>query len=264
MARHAVLLTDFGLQDPYVGQMKGALLCHDPEARVIDLCHQVEPFNILQAGFFLASSRSHFPEGAVFLCVVDPGVGGDRRILLLEKFRQFFLAPDNGLLTMLLQQPGPGLIRDVTSGWQRSASATFHGRDLFAPLAALLLNGMPPSELGEEVSPDSLTQLPGAEPVSQGEHGVEATVLHVDRFGNCLLNLESEAWASRMFKAGKPALTAPVAAGLHPVLTYERLEQGEVGILQGSQGYLELAMNREPADLALGLASGATVAIRFE
>jgi len=263
MARHAVLLTDFGLRDPYVGQMKGKLLTHAPEARIVDLCHQVEPFNILQAGFFLASSRGWYPEGTVFVCVVDPGVGGDRRIVLLEKFKQYFLAPDNGLLTFVLHHSGPSRARDVTPPWRREASATFHGRDLFAPLAAKLVNDTPPWQLGEEVNPHSLARIPGTEPTRENET-VSAMILHVDRFGNCILNLETAEWGPVLFKANTPSLSAPESVPLNPVLTYERLAEGELGVIKGSQGYLELAMNQESAAARHGLKPGDSLTIHLE
>jgi len=263
MPQHAVLLTDFGFADPYVGQMKGALAMGAPDACQIDLCHQVEPFNILQAAFFLDSSRQYFPEGSVFVAVVDPGVGGDRRIVLLEKYRQFFLAPDNGLLTFVMQHGGASRVRDVTPPWRREASATFHGRDIFAPLAAKLLTGTPPERLGEEVNPHALVRLPGAEPVHEGT-AITAMVLHVDRFGNCLLNLQSDAYANMILKAKEPQLTAPVETPLHPVFTYEKLEKGQLGVLKGSQGCLELAMFLDSAAAVLGLKPGDPVALSLE
>jgi len=263
MPRHVVLLTDFGLADPYVGQMKGALTSRAPDASIIDLSHQVEPYDILQAGFYLAASHAHFPPGAIFVSVVDPGVGGDRRILLLEKFHQFFLAPDNGLLSLLMHQGGPSILRDATPAWRGQASATFHGRDLFAPLAARLALGEGPDALGEKMNPHALVRLPGSEPV-RTEDGIEAMVLHVDRFGNCILNLDSETWEPVLFKARNPVLAGPGEIRLHPVLTYERLEKDQLGVIKGSQGYLELAMNREPADKALGLRPGHTLRILLE
>lgn len=263
MPRHAALLTDFGLSDPYAGQMKGALLRQCPDAIIVDLCHQVEPFNILQAGFFLAASQKHFPDGAVFVSVVDPGVGGNRRIVLLEKFSQYFLAPDNGLLTFVMQKTGPSQVRDVTPAWRGKASATFHGRDLFAPLAARILSGTASRELGSEMNPHSLVRLPGAEPVPT-QDGVDAVVLHVDRFGNCLLNLDAATWESEFFKGKHPTLVSPRELPLHPVLTYERLEAGQIGVIKGSQGYLELAMNQDSAASALNLVSGTAISIRIE
>ena len=265
MPRTIVLLTDFGLSDAYVGQMKGVIHSHAPGAAIVDLCHQVEPFNILQAGFFLAASHPHFPGGAVFVSVVDPGVGGDRRIVLLEKHGQFFLAPDNGLLTFLLQQSGPSLSRDVTPARSGDASATFHGRDIFAPLAARLAGGAPSTQIGEECELESLVRLPEAEPMPTPE-GVSATVLHVDRFGNCLLNLENEAWGGRIFQCQRLAITVSGASprSLCPAYTYERLERGQLGVIKGSQGFLELAMNRKSAAAELNLTPGGAVSVRLD
>ncbi|MFP5222656.1 MAG: S-adenosyl-l-methionine hydroxide adenosyltransferase family protein [Acidobacteriota bacterium] len=263
MPRDIVLLTDFGLADPYVGQVKGALLRHAPQARVLDLCHQVEPFNILQAAFFLGVSRQWFPEGTVFVSVVDPGVGGDRRVILLEKHQQYFLAPDNGLLSFVMQHGGASRVRDVTPAWRRDASATFHGRDVFVPLAARLAGDAQAYELGDEVNPHSLARLPGAEPLRNGDV-IEATVLHVDRFGNCLTNLDVAGWGPVLFKSKTPSLMVPSVQDLHPVITYEKLAPGELGIIKGSQGYLELAANQRSAAALLGLSSGSNVVITLE
>lgn len=263
MPRDIVLLTDFGLADPYVGQMKGALMRHAPQARILDLCHQVEPFNILQAAFFLGVSRQWFPEGSVFVTVVDPGVGGDRRIILVEKHQQFFLAPDNGLVSFVMQRGGASRVRDVTPAWRRDASATFHGRDIFAPLAARLACDVSPTELGDEVNPHSLARLPGVEPARAGER-IEATVLHVDRFGNCITNLDVASWTPVLFKSRTPSLVAPAVRELFPVVTYEKLAPGELGLIKGSQGYLELAVNQQSAAALLGLSCGAGVTISLE
>lgn len=263
MPRDIVLLTDFGLADPYVGQLKGALLRHAPHARILDLCHQVEPFNILQAAFFLGVSRQWFPEDSVFVSVVDPGVGGDRRIILMEKHGQFFLAPDNGLVSFVMQRGGASRVRDVTPAWRRDASATFHGRDIFAPLAARLAGDASPSELGDEVNPHSLARLLGVEPTRAGER-IEATVLHVDRFGNCITNLDVASWTPVLFKSRTPSLVVPAVRELFPVVTYEKLAPGELGLIKGSQGYLELAVNQQSAAALLGLSSGAGVTISLE
>lgn len=262
MGAPVVLLTDFGLQDPYVGQMKGALLTHAPGAVMVDLCHQVRPFDVLQASFFLESSRRHFPDGAVFVCVVDPGVGGDRRIVLLEKFGQFFLAPDNGLLSLTLSKGAPSRVRDVTPAWRRDASATFHGRDIFAPLAARLLLGEAPAALGQETSPHGLARLPGIEPEIDGDtlHGA---VLHVDRFGNCILNLDTARFETRFFKTHAPELSAPSSLPVHPSATYERLPGDALGVIKGSQGFLELAMNRRSAAEHLKLQPGSPLSFNL-
>jgi S-adenosyl-L-methionine hydrolase (adenosine-forming) len=263
MARMVALLTDFGLHDPYVGQMKGMIQTHAPGTVIVDVCHHVEPFNIVQAGFFLAASQAYFPEETIFAAVVDPGVGGDRRIVLVEKFRQFFLAPDNGLLTLLMHKGGLTRARDVTPPWRREASATFHGRDLFAPLAAKLACCAEIDGLGEEINPHSLTLLPGAQPGLVGDT-LTAMVLNVDHFGNCVLNLESQEWGNTLAKAQGLAIIAPASAPVRPAFTYELLEPGEVGLIKGSQGYLELALKQASAAQELSLSLGMSVTLRLD
>lgn len=260
MSGPVVLLTDFGLADPYVGQLKGALASNAPGAAVIDLTHQVEPFNTLQGAFFLAASRRHFPTGSIFVCVVDPGVGGERRIVLFEKHGQFFLAPDNGLLSLVAGQPGPARARDVTPPWRRETSATFHGRDLLAPLAARLAHGESTASLGTEIKPQSLMRLHVADPVLAGEE-ITASILHVDRFGNAITNLDIERFGQSVFKARGAYLSAPRESPLYAVVTYEKLSEGLVGVIKGSQGYLELAMNKAPAAKILDLSPGMAVTI---
>jgi len=257
-----VLLTDFGLSEPYVGQMKGAVISRAPGIRIVDLCHNVAPYNIAQAGFFLATSRAYFPEGAVFAAVVDPGVGTGRRIVLLEARGQYFLAPDNGLLAPLLREGESARVWDVTPARASDASATFHGRDIFAPLAARLASGVLPEELGNEISLSGLVRLPSIEPV-RTRGGVRAMALHVDRFGNCVLNLPCAAWAGPLLEGIRLRLISPVERRLVPVATYDDIEAGSVGILKGSQGHLELAVRRGSAAAELGIAPGDAVVIDF-
>lgn len=311
MPRHIALLTDFGLVDPYVGQMKGALLRHAPDAVLVDISHQVRPCDILQAGFFLAASHASFPRDTIFVAVVDPGVGSDRRIVLAEWGERCVLAPDNGLLTQLLLGVDNVVTRDVTpasignaaggavhgghfpAAGGSAASATFHGRDVFAPLAARLANGEAPSVLGPCIAPGSLVRLAAAQPVLDGVR-LTATVLHVDRFGNCLLNLNVRIWGGRLAACQGLALaktaallgsfvnsaqwsreipgqpegkTAPpneppsVGSPLRSVATYAQLAPGELGLLAGSQGCMELAMNQASAAAALNVSPGDKVGI---
>lgn len=277
------LLTDFGLDDPYVGQMKGVLAALAPRARVVDLSHGVEPYHVAQAGFFARASALHFPAGTVFVCVVDPGVGSERRVVLLAWRERFFLAPNNGLLSLLLAEPtvpvglssSPDAAAMVASTGRVTAfdvtppappaSATFHGRDLFAPLAARLANGEEPPALGWEIDPAGLAQAMWAAPREE-DGRIVASVLHADRFGNLVLNLAVDAWAERLPVGVR--LSAQAGAGravgfgtggpsrlrARRVTHYAQLAPGELGLLAGSQGYLELAMNRASAreTLALG------------
>ena len=213
MSRHVVLLTDFGLLDPYVGQMKGALARHAPDAPVIDLCHAVEPGNAAQAGFMLRASLEHFPEASVFACVVDPGVGTSRSVLIARAKGRFVLAPDNGLLAPLLDAAPEAAVLAADISLFPTASATFHGRDIFAPLAARLARGALPETLGRPV--DASTLVRPAHPRAAFADGrIDAQVAHVDRFGNCLLNMEEWYWLPRLLRAGRMSLPGGVPVRL--------------------------------------------------
>ncbi|MGE4297475.1 MAG: S-adenosyl-l-methionine hydroxide adenosyltransferase family protein [Desulfovibrionaceae bacterium] len=274
MANVIALLTDFGLKDPYVGQMKGTLMRHAPDSPLVDICHEVEPFSTVQAGFFLQASSPHFPRGTVFVAVVDPGVGTPRRIVCLDAFGRLFLAPDNGLLGLVLaacaHAPTGKYARafDLTPRQRGEAvpgcSATFHGRDLFAPLAARLSQGEPPESLGSEIPLDSLARPAWSEPLPQAD-GVGGTVLHVDRFGNTVLNLAVEPYLDQMRqwagKKGELALEAGSRCVVRLATTYEDIPMGEVGLLAGSQGFLELAMRMDSAAALLQLDEGDAVAL---
>jgi S-adenosylmethionine hydrolase len=251
------LLTDFGLSDPYVAQIKAVLASRAPSALVLDVSHGVAPFNLIQAGFFLAASAPHFPAGTVFVTVVDPGVGSERRIVLLEAGGQLFLAPDNGLLGLVLERPGERRAFDLTPAAPPGVT-TFHGRDVFAPLAAALAHGASPDSLGPEVPVAELVVAAWSRPQLKGRV-LLANVLHPDRFGNCILNLALEPWAETL--AAWPALRLdhPRPAPLTFCRLYGRIPAKTVGLLPGSQGYLELAMNRASAAAHLGLQSGALV-----
>ena len=258
--RSVVLLSDFGLTDPYVGQMRGTIARLAPEVQILDLTHGVTPFNLPQAGYFLAASAPHFPEDAVFVAVVDPGVGTDRRIVAAERRRQIFLAPDNGLLDLVLQGAEPLRVFDLTPDaiTLGRASATFQGRDVFAPLAARLALGEPPSDLGTAMDPAGLVRSSWGRPVSENG-GVEAQVLHVDRFGNCVLNLRQDF----ALPSGEARLVTPQARPLRRVRTYADLAEGQVGLLLGSQGFLELAQFMGSAADLLGLEPGASVRLAW-
>ena len=250
MSHVIVLLTDFGLHDAYVGQMKGALLCGAPGACVVDLCHEVVPQDIAQAAFLLRASYRHFPAASVFVAVVDPGVGSGRDILLARQGDRYFLAPDNGLLTFLLDEP--------TSWWRAThsfpdASRTFHGRDIFAPLAARLAAGESPEVLGTPMSGEKIVHLNA--PWALERDGVlNCRILHVDRFGNCLLNLP----ADFSLRPGRTWRTEK-SREVREVLTYSNLAPGLVGLLPGSQGVLELAVNGGSCASALQLSPGSAI-----
>ena len=261
------LLTDFGLADPYVAQMKGAILSRLPGATIVDVSHEVPPFALSTAALFLDASRGHFAPGTVFVCVVDPGVGTARRIIALAKDGQTILAPDNGLAGLVLAAPGPARAHDLSAHAEAAGvSATFHGRDVFTPLAAALASGTPPEDLGPEVDTQSLKRLPWASPQwADDAKRVRAAVLHVDRFGNAITNLPVDvldtlaAWRGLALipSPGANAPTTPLAI----VRSYAALPQRAAGLLAGSQGRLEIAMNQAHAARALGLEPGSALTL---
>lgn len=261
--RPIALLTDFGLTDPYVGQMHAALMRLAPGAPLIDISHQVEPFGTAQAAFFLAASAPYFPRDTVFVCVVDPRVGTSRRLLGAQAGSQSFLAPDGGLLDLLLDTPGlPEAhivdLSDAASDY--GLSATFHGRDVFAPLAARLSGGEALETLGPPLSREAVMRQTWAKP--QAEDGaVLAHVLHVDHFGNCVLSLRQ----GFLFADAVAGLS--LAPGeklpLRRVRAYAELGPGEPGLLLGSQGFYELAAYQDSVAMRLTLSPGDPVRILY-
>lgn len=241
------LLTDFGRTDPYVAQMRAVLLAAAPGVPLLDVSHEVAPGDVWQAGFFLAATLPWLPPGSVVCAVVDPGVGTQRRVLLVETASRRILAPDNGLLTLVFGRAEGCRILDATPRYV-PASATFHGRDVFAPLAARLAMGEEARDVATVLDGAAPVLLEGLEPVRERGR-VAARVLSVDRFGNCVLNLDLGRFGDMPQGV---ALVAPVGQGLAPSRTYGEIPSGAVGILAGSQGYLELAVNGGSAAALLG------------
>lgn len=250
------LLTDFGLWDTYVGVMKGVLARHHPRARAVDLTHAVPPQDVRAAALHLASAWSWFPRGSVHVCVVDPGVGSGRRILVGEQDGHAFLAPDNGLLSGVLSPCATLYALDLAALGLGPVSRTFHGRDVFMPAAARLLRGRAPRDLGASVQ-DAL-RLEWPRPQRDGT-GWRAAVVHADRFGNlrtCLTSAElaPERAAGWSAQVGGRSL----AAGG----TYADVEPGQALTLLDSSGYWELAVRDGSARERLGLEPGAEVRFR--
>lgn len=251
MLNAIVLLTDFGLADPYVGQMKGAILCLAPAVPCVDLCHNVQPHNVAHASFILQSSLQHFPRRSAFLCVVDPGVGTARKLLLARNDGRFFLAPDNGLLSFLC---------DLDTDWwvlhkpHAPHSSTFHGRDILAPAAARLAGGKLPEDLGVRCDPRHIEHVSSPPPLVDSDH-LSCTVLHVDRFGNCLLDLPPQSLPD------SHAAWTLNGRTVTPVKTYADLQPGRIGLLVGSQGVMELTMNQAALAQELRLTPGDAVTL---
>ena len=268
-----VLTTDFGLSDPYVGMMKGVILRINPRATVVDLTHQVQPQNIRQASFILGCSHDFFPRGAIHVVVVDPGVGTERAAVLLETPQARFLGPDNGVLSHVLRDHLPqapveprrvavpascAAFRLANSQyWLQPVSSTFHGRDVFAPVAAHLSLGVPSPSVGEPM--EDLLYLPTPQPKGEGAT-LRGEVIYVDHFGNLVTNITASALAP-----GK-ATHIEIKGRRIPGLS-RTFHDGSEGLddvvlaLVGSHGFLEIAVRDGNAAVTLGAAAGEEVSV---
>ena len=262
MARVITLLTDFGIASTYPAQMKGVILERCPEAVVVDLSHEVPRHDVRTAAFMLASAVGAFPRGTVHAAVVDPQVGSARRVLVAERDGQTFLAPDNGLLSVVLgDETSPAQIISVEnrSYFRTEVSSTFHGRDIFAPVAAALASGVTPGDLGPAV--ESIQRL--SIPASQRDgSAVRGEVLYVDPFGNLVTNVAAAEFA-RVDPAG---VTVLVLGAVIPGLSraYSDVPAGALLAYIGSAGFLEVAVNRQSAASRLGARVGTPVRVRLE
>ena len=253
------LITDFGLSDHYVGAMKGVILGISPDAQIVDISHSVGAYEIGEAAFVLAQAWRCFPKKTVHVVVVDPGVGTARRPILAEAGGHYFVAPDNGVLGMIYarEEHKVRLIENARL-FRRPVSQTFHGRDIFAPVAAQVAGGVAPARVGKLIR-DYLR--PGfATPERTGKHFWTGMILKIDHFGNVITNFRA---------ADFPAVAAgafEIHLGPHVVTRlarhYAECGPGELFAIEGSSGYLEISMSQAPAAKALGCAAGAPVELR--
>jgi len=250
------LITDFGTRDGYVGEMKGALLERCPIAVLVDVTHDVDPGDVEGAAWVLARVWERFPAGTVHFVVVDPGVGGDRRAVAVEHAGRWFVGPDNGLISEAIPRD-PSEVRaiDADSLGLAPASATFHGRDLFAPAAAWLASGGSSDRVGQPLDPSELVRLDLPEPERHGA-AVRGRVAHVDRFGNLITDIPS-AWVS------PTALVEMAGEEVFGLRThYEAADAGELLALIGSGGTLEIAVRNGNAAERLSAGRGDRVSVR--
>ncbi len=250
------LLTDFGLQDTYVGQMKGVMLSINPALRVVDLTHYVPRHNVAAGAFILSTAYRSFPLGTIFVAVVDPGVGGSRRPVLIATEEYYFVGPDNGLFTLIVLEAGPGRWKvwhlDEPRWWRSSVSRTFHGRDIFAPVAAWLSTGIAPDRMGKPISDPVLLDLPLPHTLADGS--VVGQVIHVDSFGNLITNLRPPEGPASVEIEGR------VLGRLRS--SYSEVDVGQPLALVGSAGFIEIAVREGDAARYFQLSVGAKVVVR--
>lgn len=243
------LLSDFGLSDSYVAAMKGGIIGLCPRARLVDVTHLVAPQAVCSAGYLLASCYRDFPPGTIHLAVVDPGVGSARRALAVRAGGYLFVGPDNGILTLVLEREPAWEARALTHPElpHRPLSATFHGRDLFAPAAARLASGWPFEELGPAVTPIR----PDWYRAVMDHDELRGRIIHFDHFGNAVSNIGAEQLAGCEGRCEVRLASSGKRLPLHR--TYAEVPVGQPLALIGSSGYLELAINRGSARQALQL-----------
>jgi len=273
MSSIITLTTDFGYDDAYVAAVKGAILNINPEASIVDVSHSIRPQDILQAAFILNAAYRYFPKQTVHLAIVDPGVGSERRGIILKTPSAIFVAPDNGILTHIIDDVFPNVVAQFTGQsllnqptteivfkkgleaaaitdprfWRHPVSPTFHGRDIFAPVAAGLSLGISPYEFGEKIS--SLHVLPIAKPSLDPDGNLVGQVLHVDRFGNLITNIRTNNLP------GKDVMIEVAGQRIQGISDYYVQKEGVMAVV-GSSGYLEISLREGSACDFLGIGVG--------
>lgn len=266
MARNSIvtLTTDFGLQDHFVGTMKGVMIDINPEVKFVDISHAVQPFDVFDAALTIAQAYSYFPTSTVHLVIVDPGVGTARRPIVVSTEKYLFVAPDNGVLSLIYDREPRLSVRTITADhyFLQPLSNTFHGRDIFSPIAAFLSKGVDPARMGEEVNDYVRFSAPKPKPAGNGLCGV---VLKVDRFGNLITNITPQD-APGLFQSEPKAFK--ITVGKREITqirsAYADGAPGEVFAILGSMGFLEIAANRGVASKLVDANKGTDVNVAME
>jgi S-adenosylmethionine hydrolase len=253
--RIITLLSDFGLKDVYVGVMKGIIATINPDAHLIDLTHQINPQDIVGGRFSLMNAYPHFPKSTVHLAVVDPGVGSKRRGVAIQVAGGYLVGPDNGLFSGILSFFPPLIAVSLTNKqywYKENPSYTFHGRDIFAAVAAHLSQGIPIQILGDVIDPESLLRL-SIPDLEINPEGIKGSIQYIDYFGNLITNIPQSALTSKNWtiKVGELIIS--------PDETYSNVPLGELVAVVGSQGWVEIAVNGGSAQSKLGLGVGDSI-----
>ncbi len=259
------LLTDFGIQDEYVGLMKGVILSVNPDASIIDLTHNIAPQDLVSAAYLIKSSHRYFPKSTVHVVVVDPGVGSDRAIIAVNMMGQTFIAPDNGVLSLVIEEGTVDNIVKVDNSdyFLDSISRTFHGRDIFAPVAAHISKGVEINNLGTKTNKDSIERIDIKKPRISDNGSLVGAVVSVDHFGNLITNIDSGfletyckdgVFENLEIKIGKGRIQG-ISESYSSAVT-----QTPLAII-GSKGYLEISLNMGSAQVYFDAQKGDSVHI---
>jgi hypothetical protein len=257
------LTTDFGSADHYVGAVKGAILSVAPQAVIVDITHDVPAHDVREAAWVLRNAIASFPKQTVHVAVVDPGVGSARRPILASTENHHFIGPDNGIFSWVFESEPPRRVVEISAPhyMRSSVSSTFHARDIFGPAAAHLARGTDPGNFGETIEDYAKLDLPRARLTPEGE--VRASVAHVDRFGNVVLNLTRTAMEQLMARAGATGMSVAVGAVRVEAIfaTYAEAPAGAPFLLYNSSDFLEIAANQGRAADILKVRPGDAVAV---
>ncbi|HMK56215.1 MAG TPA: SAM-dependent chlorinase/fluorinase [Dissulfurispiraceae bacterium] len=253
------LTTDFGYKDPFIAEMKGVILSINPQATIIDLTHDIEPFNVVQASFVVGSAYKYFPEGTIHIAVIDPDVGSERRPIIIASSGHLFVGPDNGVFSRVLNAGNAARYVEITSEryFLRKDSPTFQGRDIFAPVAAWLSKGINISDIGSEIAGVKTINIPIVQRIKAGLVGV---VLYIDQFGNAITNitkndLEHFGGNYRVHIKGQE---------LTPFVYYAQSPAGGLGSLVNSSGYLEIFSYRGNASTLFDIGIGDAILVSWK
>ncbi|MEW6357734.1 MAG: SAM-dependent chlorinase/fluorinase [Planctomycetota bacterium] len=257
-AQIITLLTDFGLRDPYVGQMKGVILGILPEARIVDLTHDIAPQDVFDGAYVLKSSYHYFPRGTVHVAVVDPGVGTERKAIALRADGHCFVVPDNGIVSLITAETPPAEVVELTNRkyFLPAVSWTFHGRDIFAPVAAHIASGIALTEFGEALGEIEKLDLPRPR---HDRQCVRGEVIHIDRFGNLITNIRASDLVMMRLSHCEVRVADKTLSGVKS--SYSAVKKGELLALFGGTGLLEVSVNQGNAAALLRLDKGAHVEV---
>jgi S-adenosylmethionine hydrolase len=254
------LLTDFGSQDYFVGAMKGAILSINRHALIVDITHEIPPQDIEVAAFNLLAVYKEFPAGTIHVAVVDPGVGSTRKPILIECGEQFFVGPDNGIFSWICEREGSSRVIHLTNEefFRHPVSTTFHGRDIFAPVAAALSNGVAMTEFGEKLS--EYVSLDPLLPAAAGR--IAGRVIHIDRFGNCITNLTPSHFSADAAASGaKLVINGRELTSFRQTFSEGEAAGDDLFCLIGSAGFLEIAARNSSAAKVLNAERGHRVIV---
>jgi len=250
------LITDFGTQDPFVGIMKGVIYNINPEVHIVDLTHHISPHDAFGGAFTLLQSFSYFPSGTIHIAVVDPGVGGKRRGLIVESDKYLFVIPDNGIVSLAMMNEKVNIFEiNNTNYFLNDVSNTFHGRDIFAPVGAYLSKGIKPIEIGVKIDDFNKFHIPE---ILQNNEKFTASIIHIDKFGNLITNIDKSYLINIKHLYIKNRVINRICH------SYDEVPPGELLAIFGSTNLLEISVNQDNAAVILQSQRGDPVYFDFE